>query len=74
MPLPVAGLMSQLSAAEAARENEDIRRAVYSLGVPENIEPFMTMAFVSLPVIPKLKMTTRGLANVESQEIVPLFV
>lgn len=74
MPLPVAGLMSQLSAAEAASENEDIRRAVYSLGVPENIEPFMTMAFVSLPVIPKLKMTTRGLANVESQEIVPLFV
>lgn len=32
------------------------------------------MIFVSLPVIPKLKMTTRGLVNVESQEIVPLFV
>ena len=32
------------------------------------------MIFVSLPVIPKLKMTTRGLVNVESQEIVTLFV
>lgn len=74
MPLPVAGLMSQHSAAEAAKENEDIRNAVYSLGVPQNIEPFMTTAFVSLPVIPNLKMTTRGLVNVERQEIVSLFV
>lgn len=74
MPLPVAGLMSQHSAAEAAKENENIRNAVYSLGVPQNIEPFMTTAFVSLPVIPNLKMTTRGLVNVECQEIVSLFV
>lgn len=74
MPLPVAGLMSQHSVAEAAKENENIRNAVYSLGVPQNIEPFMTTAFVSLPVIPNLKMTTRGLVNVERQEIVSLFV
>ncbi|MBQ2257937.1 MAG: adenine deaminase [Lachnospiraceae bacterium] len=74
MPLPVAGLMSQLPAADAAGQNEAIRRAVYSLGVPENIEPFMTMAFVSLPVIPSLKMTTRGLVDVGRQEIVSLFV
>lgn len=74
MPLPIAGLMSRLSAVEAAKENENIRRAVYSLGVPQNIEPFMTMAFVSLPVIPKLKMTTRGLVDVEKQETVSLFV
>ena len=74
MPLPVAGLMSQLPAADAAGQNEAIRRAVYSLSVPENIEPFMTMAFVSLPVIPSLKMTTRGLVDVGRQEIVSLFL
>lgn len=74
MPLPIAGLMSELSAAEAAKENEDIRRAVYSLGVPEHMEPFMTMAFVSLPVIPKIKMTTRGLVDVEKQKRIALFI
>lgn len=74
MPLPIGGLMSELSALEAAKENEHIRRAIHSLGVPEHIEPFMTMAFVSLPVIPKIKMTTRGLVDVERQEMVSLFV
>lgn len=74
MPLPVAGLMSRLPATEAADQNEAIRRAVYCLGVPENMEPFMTMSFVSLPVIPSLKMTTRGLVDVEKQEIVSLFI
>lgn len=74
MPLPVAGLMSQLSATEAAAENEKIRDAVHHLGVPEDAEPFMTTAFVSLPVIPKLKMCTRGLVDVQQQKIVPLFV
>lgn len=74
MALPIAGLMSELSAKEAADENEKIRRAVYSLGVCRDIEPFMTMAFVSLPVIPKLKMTTRGLIDVEHQKLVPRFV
>ena len=74
MALPIAGLMSELSAGEAADENEKIRRAVYGLGVCKDIEPFMTMAFVSLPVIPKLKMTTRGLIDVEHQKIVPLFI
>lgn len=74
MALPIAGLMSELPAKEAATENEKIRRAVSGLGVNENMEPFMTMAFVSLPVIPKLKMTTMGLIDVEQQKIVPLFI
>lgn len=74
MPLPVAGLMSTLSAEEAAKQNANVRKAVYELGVPESIEPFMNMAFVSLPVIPHLKMTTLGLVDVDKQEIVPLFI
>ncbi len=72
MPLPVAGLMSTLSAEEAARQNAAVRKAVYDLGVPEGIEPFMNMAFVSLPVIPHLKMTTLGLVDVDKQELAAL--
>ncbi len=72
MPLPVAGLMSKLSAEKTAAQNAAVRKTVYKLGVPETIEPFMNMAFVSLPVIPHLKMTTHGLVDVDKQRLVPL--
>ena len=74
MSLPIAGLMSEVSGEEIARENEAVRKSVYELGVPQNIEPFMNMAFVSLSVIPSLKMTTLGLVDVDRQHIMPLYV
>ncbi len=73
MALPIAGLMTDLSGEEIALANETVRRAVYELGVPQEIEPFMNMAFVSLPVIPSLKMTTQGLVDVDKQERVSLY-
>ena len=73
MPLPEAGLMSDLSAAEIAAQNEEVRMAVHKLGDSAEIEPFMNMAFLSLPVIPSLKMTTLGLVDVNRQSLVPLF-
>ena len=74
MPLPEAGLMSDLSAAEIAAQNEEVRMAVHKLGASAEIEPFMNMAFLSLPVIPSLKMTTLGLVDVNRQRLVSLFV
>ena len=74
MPLPIAGLMSDLSAQEAAARNEQVRRGVERLGTTEGIEPFMNMAFLSLAVIPSLKITTKGLVDVERQILVPLFL
>ena len=74
MPLPVGGLMSELSAAEAAAQNEAVRAAVHRIGTPGEIEPFMNMAFISLAVIPSLKMTTNGLVDVIRHEPVSLFV
>lgn len=73
MPLPYAGLMTDASAAEVACQNKAVRESVHALGVPADIEPFMTMAFVSLPVIPKIKMTTLGLFSSDQWAIVPLF-
>ena len=72
--LPVAGLMSTNSAAEIAKANVELRESAEKIGINEGIEPFMNMAFVSLPVIPVLKMTTQGLVNVNDFKRVDLFV
>ena len=74
IPLPIAGLMSDADAAEVAAQNQALNAAVHEMGVPENISPFMNMAFVSLTVIPAIKMTTFGLCNVQTQSLLPLFV
>ena len=74
MPLPIAGLMSNFSANKVAKQNDLVRAAVHELGTPQGVEPFMHMAFVSLPVIPHLKMTPGGLVDVDMFERVPLFV
>ena len=74
MPLPIAGLMTDLSGDEIAAANEEVRSAVYPLGVPENVEPFMNMAFVSHSVIPSIKMTTLGLVDVNKQERISLYI
>lgn len=74
MPLPVGGLMSDLSGREVADANRSVRSAVDILGVHEGIEPFMNMAFVSLTVIPNLKMSTQGLVDVNQMQRVDLYV
>jgi len=63
LPLPIAGLMSDRPLAEVARGWEDLRRVARDLGsVPA--EPFMVLSFLSLPVIPELKLTDMGLVDV----------
>ncbi len=74
MPLPVGGLMSDKDVYETAKLNKEIRDAAASLGANEGIEAFMNMAFVSLPVIPHLKMTTTGLVDVDEFKKLSLFV
>ncbi len=73
LPLPIAGLMSELDAAEVAGLEERLIDAARKLGtrVPD---PFMALSFLSLPVIPELKLTDRGLVDVTRFEIVPLYV
>ena len=73
LPLPIAGLMSDQDAETVAEQNRALNEAVHALGVPENISPFMNMAFVSLTVIPAIKMTTFGLVDVQTQTLLPLF-
>lgn len=70
--LPVAGLMSTGPVEEVAAAVEGLNRAASDLGcVPE--DPFMTMSFLALPVIPELKLTDRGLVDVNRFDFVSPF-
>jgi adenine deaminase len=72
LPLPIAGLMSDRPLAEVARGWEELRRVACDLGsVPA--EPFMVLSFLALPVIPELKLTDRGLVDVNLFQHVSLF-
>ena len=71
-PLEVGGLMSRLSLGELTSELEDLARAAAALGSILD-EPFMALSFLALPVIPELKLTDRGLVDVNRFEVVGLF-
>ena len=73
VPLPVAGLMSEQRAETVAAQDEALRQAICALGAPPENALLMTTAFIGLPVIPALKLTTRGLVDVTQQKLVPLF-
>lgn len=72
LPLPIAGLMSEKPILQVHRQWERLLKAVRSLG-SELPDPFMTLSFLSLPVIPELKITDRGLVDVNRFKIVPVF-
>ena len=73
LPLPVAGLMSDRPISDVRRGYEAILAAAAGQG-SELHDPFMAMSFMALEVIPVLKLTDRGLVNVNRFEIVDLFV
>jgi len=73
LPLPIAGLMSDQPIETVRDQMDDLIRAAGQLG--SNLhDPFMAMSFLALPVIPSLKLTDRGLVDVDKFELVSLFV
>jgi adenine deaminase len=65
MPLPIGGLMSDQDGQWVAKNLENIQEVLHSkLGVNEDVEPLMALSFMSLPVIPELKITDMGLFDV----------
>ncbi|MFB0502737.1 MAG: adenine deaminase C-terminal domain-containing protein, partial [Candidatus Bathyarchaeia archaeon] len=73
LPLPVAGLMTTLDAKDVAEKSEGLKEVTARLGSKLR-DPFMTLSFLALPVIPKLKITDYGLVDVEKFEVVDLFI
>ena len=69
MPLSIGGIMSNKSCAETAKKYSSLSRLILTLGCKLSA-PFMTLSFMSLPVIPKLKITDKGLFDVEKFEFV----
>jgi adenine deaminase len=71
-PLPIAGLMSDRPLEEVRNQVEALTRAAHELGCTL-LDPFMTMSFLALAVIPNLKLTDLGLVDVNKFDLVPLF-
>ena len=71
LPLPVAGLLSDRPLAEVLAASRKLAGAIQELGVTFP-QPVQMLAFLSLSVIPALKITDRGLVDVEKFELVPL--
>ena len=70
LPLEIAGLMSDKPLTEVNDLLENAKEAAYTLGVGKGIDPFMTLSFMALPVIPTLRLTTRGVVDVLTQQYV----
>ncbi len=70
-PLPIAGLLSDASLEDVISQSRACNEAAHGLGW-SGATPFLTLAFLALSVIPKLKITDRGLVDVDRFEIVPL--
>lgn len=62
--LPVAGIMSDDTLENVNRDLENAKGRAFELGVSKSIDPFMTLSFMSLPVIPTLRITTHGVFDV----------
>lgn len=72
LPLPIAGLMTAAKARDVADMEQKLLAAAQELGCPLS-SPFMTLSFLALPVIPKLKITDRGLVDVEAFQFTSLY-
>ena len=72
LPLPVAGIMTTDDAYKVAEEYQEIKDMSKQLGSPLG-DPFMTMEFMALLVIPKLKLSDKGLFDCEKFRLIPLF-
>lgn len=73
IPLPIAGLMSTLHGEEFKTKLDDLHAKAHEiLGISQNVEPVMTLTFMSLPVIPELKLTARGLFDYATFSFIPL--
>lgn len=66
LELSIAGLMSDEPLTTVNEKLENAKLSAYELGADKSIDPFMTLSFLSLPVIPSLRITTKGVFDAEN--------
>lgn len=72
LELPIAGLMSEAPFPVVLEQLKDINQALSVIGASQEFNPFLTLAFLALPVIPKLKITDKGLFNIVTFKYIPI--
>ena len=72
LALPLGGLMCETDVAVLDVKLREMKEQARALGVAEGIDPFMTLAFTALPVIPSIRIVTRGVVDVVFQSYVPV--
>lgn len=74
LPLPVMGLLSNQSHQEVMEKLGRMLARARAMGVPKTMDPFITLSFLSLPVIPQVRITTRGMYHVTRQQFLEIEV
>lgn len=72
--LTIAGLMSKYDVHTASNKSQELKKATYKVGFKKADNPFMALSFLSLTVIPELRISTKGLIQTNTQKTVPLFI
>lgn len=70
LPLPVAGLLSMESSEEIQKNIDDMLKKAWDMGISKEIDPFITLSFMALPVIPELRLTDQGLVDVTNFQFI----
>lgn len=70
LALPIGGIMTDASVYQVEERLKALKESLKESGISQDIDAFMTLAFVSLPVIPKLRINTYGIIDVERQKVV----
>jgi adenine deaminase len=73
LPLEIGGLMTTAPVEDVIKKLDELDEITRSMGVkPEHSDPFLSLAFLSLPVIPEIKLTDKGLFDVRKFGFIPL--
>lgn len=70
LPLPVAGLMSTWPAYEIQKQLDVMVQKAGEMGISKDCDPFITLSFMALPVIPSLRLTDKGLVDVSNYQMI----